>query len=182
MKKPTSTRSREENDMSQLAEKDACQLLDADHIAVKHLFVEYARAAMAAASPVASDDGVDRQAIALKICDELTVHAQIEEEIFYPALRKAVPDTADVLEEAEAEHNEAKEMIAQLQSMTAADKVMDALVAKLNWAIEHHVKEERDELFPKARAAQGLDLDALGAQLRERQLALQSEAAPAKAR
>jgi iron-sulfur cluster repair protein YtfE (RIC family) len=118
----------------------------------------------------------------LKICDELTVHAQIEEEIFYPALRKAVPDTADVLEEAEAEHNEAKEMIAQLQSMTAADKVMDALVAKLNWAIEHHVKEERDELFPKARAAQGLDLDALGAQLRERQLALQSEAAPAKSR
>jgi iron-sulfur cluster repair protein YtfE (RIC family) len=180
MKKTKSTRSFENSDMAQLAEKDACELLDADHIAVKHLFVEYARSATAAASPAATDDGVDRHAIALQICNELTVHAQIEEELFYPALRKAVPDAADVLDEAMAEHNEAKEMIAQLQSMSAADKVMDALVAKLNWAIEHHVKEERDELFPKARAAKGLDLEALGAQLRERQMALQSEAAPAK--
>lgn len=151
-----------------LADKNAVELLDADHLAVKHLFVEYARLATAPAG------GGDRAAIAQKICAELSVHAQIEEEIFYPALRQAVPDTADVLDEAEAEHQEAKEMIAQLQAMSQADPAMDELVAELNRAIEHHVKEERDELFPKAKAAPGLDLVALGAQLRERQQQLEA--------
>ena len=157
--------------MPTIADKDACQLLDADHIAVKHLFVEYARLA---AAPAAAREA-DRKAIAIKICAELTVHAQIEEEIFYPALQEAVPDTAGLLKEAQAEHQQAKELIAQIQGLGAADAAMDALVAKLNVAIEHHVKEERDELFPKAKAAAGLDLDALGAQLRERQQELAGE-------
>jgi iron-sulfur cluster repair protein YtfE (RIC family) len=159
-------------------DKDACELLDADHIAVKHLFVEYARQATLAASPQAALATDHRLELALKICDELTVHAQIEEEIFYPALQEAVPDTADQVEEAEAEHQEAKELIAQIQALGAADDTMDDLVAELNRAVEHHVKEERDEMFPKARAS-SLDLMALGAQLRERQLALESESAPA---
>jgi hemerythrin superfamily protein len=93
--------------MPTLVEKDACELLDADHIAVKHLFVEYARLAMEAAG--------GRHAIAMKICDELTVHAQIEEEIFYPALREAIGETG-LLGEAQAEHQEAKEMIAKIQT------------------------------------------------------------------
>jgi hypothetical protein len=155
--------------------KNACELLDADHIAVKHLFVEHARLAV---SPDAASTSADRKALALKICDELTVHAQIEEEIFYPALRDASPDAAKLLDEAEAEHQEAKQMIARLRSMDQADAAMDALVAELNRAIEHHVKEERDELFPKARSC-GLDLDALAARLRERQQELQGEPAPA---
>ena len=157
--------------MPTIADKDACQLLDADHIAVKHLFVEYARLA---AAPAAAREA-DRKAIAMKICAELTVHAQIEEEIFYPALQEAVPDTAGLLKEAQAEHQQAKDLIAQIQGLGAADAAMDALVAKLNVAIEHHVKEERDELFPKAKAAPGLDLDALGAQLRDRQQELAGE-------
>ena len=172
--------------MPELAAKDACQLLDGDHIAVKHLFVEYARLASAAASERLSsagttgaegrpDGGVDRTALAMKICDELTVHAQIEEEIFYPALQQAVPDTSGLLEEAQAEHQEAKEMIAQIKALGSADEEMDDLVAELNRAVEHHVKEERDELFPKARTATGLDLDALGAQMRQRQLELEGE-------
>ncbi|AEG93115.1 hemerythrin domain-containing protein [Ramlibacter tataouinensis] len=162
--------------MTPLADKNACELLDADHIAVKHLFVEYAR--LAAVSPGAA--GADRAAIAMRICDELTVHAQIEEEIFYPALQRAMPDAGDLLQEARAEHQQAKEMIARIQAMDAADAAMDALVAELNRAIEHHVKEERDELFPKARTAPGLDLDALGSQLRSRQQELQAESsAPA---
>jgi iron-sulfur cluster repair protein YtfE (RIC family) len=156
--------------MPTLADKDACQLLDADHIAVKHLFVEYARLATA---PTAAD-GAGRRAIAMKICEELTVHAQIEEEIFYPALQEALPDAQDLLEEARAEHQEAKELIGQIQSLRAADAAMDALVAELNRAIEHHVKEERDEIFPKAKAAPDLDLDALGEQLRERQQELEA--------
>jgi hemerythrin-like domain-containing protein len=161
--------------MPTLVEKNACELLDADHIAVKHLFVEYAR--LAAAEPAGSS--AERTALAVKICKELTVHAQIEEEIFYPALQAALSDAADLLEEAQAEHQEAKEMIARIQAMGVAGPAMDALVAELNRAIEHHVKEERDELFPKARAAQGLALDALGAQLRQRQQELKTETASA---
>lgn len=156
--------------MPTLAPKDACDLLDADHIAVKHLFVEYAR--LATADPGAA---AGREPIARKICGELTVHAQIEEEIFYPALRKAV-EADGLLDEAEAEHQEAKEMIARIEGMPPGPE-MDALVSALANAIEHHVKEERDHLFPKARAAAGLDLDALGAQLMERQQELLGEAA-----
>lgn len=148
--------------MEELAPKNACELLDADHIAVKHLFVEYARMAMQQPGAAA-----DRQPIALKICSELTVHAQIEEEIFYPALRDVI-DMPDLLEEAEAEHQQAKDLIARIEAEPPGPE-LDALVTQLARAVEHHVKEERDHLFPKARAAEELDLDALGAQLQERQ-------------
>ncbi len=158
--------------MSILIEKDACQLLDADHIAVKHLFVDYARLANT------GDPGRQRAAIATTICRELTVHAQIEEEIFYPALRDAI-DEPELLDEAEAEHQEAKQLIAQIEAMREADDSMDATVSELARAIEHHVKEERDELFPKAKAASSLDLGALGAQLRERQQELEGALSPA---
>jgi iron-sulfur cluster repair protein YtfE (RIC family) len=162
--------------MADYLAKNACQLLDADHIAVKHLFVEYARLA---ASPDAPNSQAQRTALAARICDELTVHAQIEEEIFYPALRRALPDAAGLVDEATAEHQEAKQLIADIRALGAANAAMDTLVAELNVAIEHHVKEERDELFPKAKAAPALDLNVLGEQLRERQQALQAEAVPA---
>src|SRR5512141_1118170 len=106
--------------MPTLVEHDACELLDADHIAVKHLFVEYARLAFAGADTGTSGNNAkamsartaaDRPALARKICDELTVHAQIEEEIFYPALREVV-DSPALLDEAQAEHQQAKELIA----------------------------------------------------------------------
>ena len=103
------------------------------------------------------------------------MHAQIEEEIFYPALRKAVPGAADVLDEAEAEHAQAKQLIAQIRGLRTADAGMDELIAELARAIEHHVKEERDELFPKARSTSGLDLGALALQLRQRQQELMQE-------
>jgi hemerythrin superfamily protein len=155
-----------------IANKDACELLDADHIAVKHLFVEYARLAVAAVQ----DSTAERAQLAVRICEELTVHAQIEEEIFYVALRKAVPEAGVLLDEAQSEHQEAKELIAQIQSLGTASPEMDELVSKLAWAIEHHVKEERDELFAKARTAKKLDLVALGEQLRARQQALEAGA------
>jgi hemerythrin superfamily protein len=155
--------------MEQDLDKDACELLDADHIAVKHLFVEYARLA------AAGDES--RAALAEKICAELTVHAQIEEEVFYPALRKALPDAAALLDEAEEEHQQVKDLVAQIEAKGAADAAMDDLVAQLNRCVEHHVKEERDELFPKAKAAPGVDLAALGGQLRERQQALEGASA-----
>jgi iron-sulfur cluster repair protein YtfE (RIC family) len=156
--------------MPESIDKDACELLDADHLAVKHLFVEYGRLAY---EPDAGE-GSDRAALAMTICNELSVHAQIEEELFYPALRQAVPDVADVLDEAEAEHQQAKMLIAQIRDRGTADPTMDQLVADLARAIEHHVKEERDELFPKARTATGIDLAALGSQLKERQQELEA--------
>jgi hemerythrin superfamily protein len=156
--------------MTELATKDACELLDADHIAVKHLFVEYARQAMAAPR-----EAGDRQALAARICQELTVHAQIEEEIFYPALQQAIGQP-ELLEEARAEHQQAKALIARIGKLRAPDPAMDDLVCELERVIEHHVKEERDELFTKARAS-SLDLDGLGAQLKERQDALMAQPA-----
>jgi hemerythrin superfamily protein len=152
-------------------DKDACELLDADHIATKHLFVEYAR--LATAMPQESVDL--RTKLAIRICDELTVHAQIEEDIFYPALREALPEMAAQVDEAVQEHGEAKALIAQIQALGDAGPEMDELVAQLACAVEHHVKEERDELFPKARAH--MDLGPLGEQLRERQQALELESA-----
>jgi hemerythrin superfamily protein len=149
-------------------EKDACELLDADHIAVKHLFVEYARLAMAQPK----DSVKARTQLAKQICSELTVHAQIEEEIFYPAVRDAVPDAAELLDEAESEHAEVKEMVARIEALASAGQEMDDLVSQLAGAVDHHVKEERDELFPKAKASD-LDLAALADEMREKQQALQ---------
>src|SRR4051812_23106207 len=159
--------------MPDFVDRDACELLDADHLAVKHLFVEYARLFYA---PEGLESG-DRLEIATRICDELTVHAQIEEEIFYPALRRAAKSATDVVAEAEQEHRQAKLLISQIRELRTADSTLDQLVADLARAVEDHVKEERDELFPKARSAPGLDLNALGLQLKERQAELMQGAA-----
>ena len=163
--------------MPELSNKDACQLLDADHIAVKHLFVDYACLAISQDAEVTQPA---RTQLAMKICDELTVHAQIEEEIFYPALREVLAKDEDLVDEATAEHQEAKQLIADIRNLGTANPAMDTLMAELNVAIEHHVKEERDELFPKAKAAPELDLLLLGEQLRNRQAELQTELAHAK--
>ena len=148
--------------------QDACDLLDADHIAVKYLFVEHARLAMAAAA----DSVAERQALARQICQALTVHAQIEEEIFYPALRDAAGADA-LVEQAEAEHQQAKALIAQIRKGGGR---ADELVTQLARIVEVHVKEERDHLFPKARSGV-VDLDALGEQLRQRQEELMGKVA-----
>jgi iron-sulfur cluster repair protein YtfE (RIC family) len=152
--------------------KDACELLDADHLAVKHLFVQYAR--LAITDPERSKP---RAQLAQRICDELTVHAQIEEEILYPALRDARPDAAPLLDEAEMEHGHVKDLVARIRAHATADAELDTLVAELARSVEHHVKEERDQLFPKAKSAPSLDLATLGARLRERQQALEPSGA-----
>ena len=162
--------------MPEFADKDACELLDADHIAVKHLFVDYARLAASADADTDASE-VRRTELAMKICEELTIHAQIEEDIFYPALRRAFPEAVDLLDEAISEHQDAKELITDIRSIGTANPAMDTLVAELDVVIDHHVKEERDALFPKARTAPGLDLMALGGKLRDRQQELQAETA-----
>ena len=146
---------------------DACTLLDADHKAVKKMFKAYEELA----GSKARDAAQKKLELAHQICQELTVHATIEEEIFYPALREALKDT-DILAEAEVEHAGAKDLIAQIESMADADEMFDAKVKVLGEYIDHHVKEERNEIFPKARAARKLDLFEMRDQLMARKEAL----------
>src|SRR4051794_41011601 len=156
--------------------KDACDLLDADHREVKKLFKQFEELSSSRSKRAVQQ----RREIAEEICQQLTVHAQIEEEIFYPALRNAIKDT-DVLAEAEVEHASAKELIAQIQGGALEDEAFDARVTVLGEYIDHHVKEERNEIFPKARGARRLDLVAMREQLQSRkeELMAGSSAEPA---
>ena len=115
-----------------------------------------------------------KQELARTICQELTVHATIEEEIFYPAVRAAIKDN-DLLDEAEVEHASCKELIAQIEASDTSDSKFDAKVTVLGEYIDHHVKEERSEMFPKARAARRLDLVALRGVLEARKADLLAE-------
>jgi hemerythrin superfamily protein len=156
--------------MATRAGKDACDLLDADHKAVKKLFKEYEEMAGSRARNAAQM----KKDLAMQICQELTVHAQIEEEIFYPALREVLKET-DLLDEAAVEHQSAKDLIAQIQGAGEADEMFDAKVKVLGEYIDHHVKEERGEIFPKARSARKLDLMAMREQLETRKEELMTE-------
>ena len=98
------------------------------------------------------------------LCAALSVHAQIEEEIFYPAVREAAKETDALMDEAEVEHASAKELVMQLQEMDPEDDLYDAKVKVLSEQIAHHVKEEEKEMFPRAKKA-GLDLVALGQEM-----------------
>ncbi|MEJ8810545.1 hemerythrin domain-containing protein [Variovorax ureilyticus] len=152
------------------AEPDACALLDADHRNVKKLFKAYDELAKSRGASTSQK----KRDLANEICTELTVHAQIEEEIFYPALREAIKET-DLLDEANVEHASAKDLIAQIQGATDVDDMFDAKVTVLGEYIDHHVKEERNEIFVKARAARGLDLVAMREELATRKEELMAE-------
>ncbi|WP_332815674.1 hemerythrin domain-containing protein [Ramlibacter sp.] len=154
------------------AGKDACDLLDADHRAVKKMFKEYEELTGSRGRGAAQK----KLELARHICMEVTVHAQIEEEIFYPAVRAAVKET-DMLDEAEVEHQSAKDLIEQIQQMMDADDKFDATVKVLGEYIDHHVKEERNQIFPKARSARKLDLVAMRDELEARKEELMSEMA-----
>jgi hemerythrin superfamily protein len=156
--------------MATRAEKDACDLLDADHKAVKKMFKEYDELTSSRARSAMQK----KKDLAMQICQELTVHAQVEEEIFYPALRAAMKET-DLIDEAAVEHQTAKDLIAQIQAAGEPDEMFDAKVKVLGEYIDHHVKEERGEIFPKARAARKLDLVAMRDELEARKEELMSE-------
>lgn len=156
----TATRSSENR---RSAPQDAIQLLRADHRKVQGLFDQFEKAR-----------GDDKKAeLAQEICAELKVHAQIEEEIFYPAARKALKEQ-DLIDEAAVEHASAKDLIAQIEQARAGDELFDAKVTVLGEYIKHHVKEEQNELFPQVKKTK-LDLKALGRELAERKDALTAE-------
>ena len=149
-------------------QKDACDLLDADHKAVKKLFKDYE-----ALAGSRSRSSAKKRQLADSICRELMVHATLEEEIFYPAVRAAIKDDA-LLNEATVEHASAKVLISQIQGMQPEDALFDAKVTVLGEYIDHHVKEERNEMFPKAKKSR-LDLVKMRSQLETRKGELMSQ-------
>jgi hemerythrin-like domain-containing protein len=147
--------------------EDAISLLTADHEKVQDLFRQFD--ALKDADDARSAQ--ERQHIVAAACAELTVHTTLEEEIFYPAVRAAIDD-ADLLNEAQVEHDGAKALIEQLGNMTAKNEMFNAKFTVLSEYVNHHIKEEQSELFPQARRAD-LDLLALGRRMtaRKRELA-----------
>jgi hemerythrin superfamily protein len=148
-------------------ETDAFALLTADHRTVKGLFKEFEK--------LSKQEDVDEEKAQLvrQICNELTVHAQVEEEIFYPAVREAIDDE-DLMDEADIEHASAKDLIAQLEGMQPGDDHYDARVTVLGEYVDHHVKEEEGEMFSKARKAD-VDAEDLGVLITERKEELKAE-------
>ncbi len=138
---------------------DALKLLKQDHTNVKAMFKEFEELGERAFA--------GKKKLADRICLELTRHAAIEEEIFYPALREASRESEDQLDEASVEHASVKALVSQISEMDSHDELYDAKVKVLGEYVNHHVKEEEGELFPRAREA-GLDLAALGREMEAR--------------
>ena len=147
-------------------QRDAITILRADHKLVDELFKQYEK----------TRADTRKQTLVDQICAELTAHTTVEEEIFYPAVRGAIKD-ADMMDEADVEHASAKELIAQLQAGKPGDDHYDAKVKVLGEYIRHHVKEEQNEMFPKAKKTK-LDMMELGSQIETRKGELKMEEQP----
>ena len=131
----------------------ALTLLEQDHREAEAYFDEY--------QTLKGDQ--EKEALALKICLALQVHAQIEEQLFYPAARVFV-ENAELIDVATVEHASAKQLITEIEAMEVGDQLRDAKVKVLGEQIWHHVQEEESELFPQLQDGK-LDLDALGREM-----------------
>lgn len=165
--KATSTKSNKDS----TAQMDAIALLKADHEQVEELFADCE----------STSSSKKKAELVAEICTALKVHAQIEEEIFYPAVKEAMKDR-DLVPEARVEHASIKDLISQLEAAApqsemggkADGEMYDAKIKVLCEYVKHHVKEEQNEIFPKAKAT-SLDMNQLGAQMAERKAALMNE-------
>ena len=144
---------------------EAIALLRADHKAVDALFAEYEKARAPS----------KKKQLVSKICTELSVHAQVEEEIFYPAVKQALKDK-ELVPEAIVEQATMKDLIAQVEGVEPDGEMFDAKIKVLSEYVKHHVKEEHTEMFPKAKATR-LDMLELGAHIAERKKVLLAERA-----
>ena len=153
------------SDKTNSAPKDAIALLKADHEAVSQLFAEYEK----------TRSSSNKKALVAEICTALSVHTQIEEEIFYPAFKAALKDKL-LVPEATVEHTGVKDLIAQLEGIEPDGEMYDAKVKVLSEYVKHHVKEEQNEMFPKAKAS-SLDMLDLGARMAARKDELLLQAA-----
>jgi hemerythrin superfamily protein len=146
--------------------RDAIALLKSDHRQVEEWFSQFDK----------TNSRSKKQQLATHICDALTVHTTIEEEVFYPAFFEATGDK-DIHHEAVVEHASAKKLIAEIQGMATDDEYFDAKVTVLSEMIKHHVKEEERPggMFAEAKKSD-MDLAALGDQLQARKKELQAQA------
>jgi hypothetical protein len=152
--------------MADKDKRDALQLLTDDHRLVEDLFEKFKSASGASA----------QKKIVRQICEELTIHTMIEEEIFYPAIREAIDE--DDIDEAQVEHDSAKTLILSLQQAEPSDDYYEAQVTVLKEQIEHHVYEEERQngsMFTQVRKAD-IDLDALGEKMAARKAELKAQA------
>lgn len=136
--------------------KDAIALLRADHGTVLALFAVFE----------ATDSVKKKKALVADICTELSVHVQIEEEIFYPAI-KAVLQGTRLVAEATVEHSGVKYLISQIEKLKPNDDALDDKIEMLAEYVKQHVMEEQSEMFPKVKAS-SLDLVALGTRMAAR--------------
>lgn len=136
--------------------RDATAILRADHKAVGELFEQYEGAR----------SHNRKKELVAKICEALTVHAQVEEEIFYPAVKQALGDD-ELVPEASVEHATLKDLIGQIEGIEPDGELYDAKVKVLSEYFKHHIKEEQTEMFPKAKST-SLDMAELGAQIAAR--------------
>ncbi len=148
---------------------NAIKLLTADHRKVDQLFKQFE----------AEDNGRRKVELATQICNELTVHATAEEEIFYPQAlaafsQKEKDEDSKLIWEATVEHGTLEGLIASLSGMQAEDESFEAHVKVLQEYVKHHVREEENEIFPKVRRTD-LDLDALGERIAQRKEELKEE-------
>jgi hemerythrin superfamily protein len=132
---------------------DAISLLKQDHREVEALFEQFEGASTKK----------QQEKIAAEICAALRLHAEVEESIFYPAVRAAISET-DLVDEAEVEHDSVKYLMDQIESGELSPDMFRANVKVLKEYVEHHVKEEEKEMFPQAKSS-GVDLDALGEEI-----------------
>lgn len=164
----SSSRSTARRGSSKAAAQDALHILSEDHKKVLKMFEEFEQ--------LKEENSADEEAIQLLVetaCAELTIHAQVEEEVFYPAARDAIEDM-DLLDEAEVEHAAARQLITELAAMQPGDDLYDAKFTVLGEYVKHHIQEEEKQLFPKVKKS-NLNLAELGEEIRERKLELRDE-------
>jgi hemerythrin superfamily protein len=145
---------------------DVLTLLKEDHQKVERLFETFQK-------QKDQDSPEEKADLVSEVCTELLVHADLEEELFYPKVRQAISDE-ELVEEAHVEHEGVRELINQLQEMDPEDKEYNATVKVLSEQVLHHVEEEENEMFPKVRKAK-LDLQAMAEEVVERKATLMEE-------
>jgi hemerythrin-like domain-containing protein len=153
---PTATSTIKTSSSKAPAHKEATAILRADHKLVSDLFEQYEK----------SRSPEKKKELVAQICKELTIHAQVEEEIFYPAVQAALKDH-ELIPEATVEHATLKDLIAQVEGLEPDGEMFDAKIKVMSEYVKHHVKEEQNEIFPKARAT-SLDMTELGDQITAR--------------
>lgn len=152
----------------------AIAMLDDDHKAVDKLFRRYEKLGEGAED--------EKRELIREICSALTVHMQIEEELFYPELRAALAEKdIEMMDEAKVEHASLQDLVAQLEDAEPGDELVDARVKVLSEYVKHHVGEEDDEMFPKAKRAKEIDFDALADRMAARKAEIEADEDGARA-